>query len=126
MWTLHDGEHVQVVLSRYPRNWGQAIVLLRRHVTCFAELDPSEWAEATEAAHRTAVRMEEVLKPIRCFVSCLGTARTDLPMSSPHMHLHVDPVYDADDRPRTIFTMQFGVMAGEPDEWEALRASLAW
>ncbi len=125
-WVVHEGEHVRVVLSRYPRNWGQAMVLLRRHVTSFSALDPMEWAEATEAARRTAVQMEKVLDPVRCFVSCLGTAHSDLPMSSPHMHLHVDPVYDADQRPRTTFTLEFGVMEGEPHEWEELRAALAW
>ena len=125
-WVLHEGEHVRVVLSRYPRNWGQAMILLRRHVTGFTDLEPREWAEASEAAYYVASRMELVLQPVRCFVSCLGTAHADLPMSSPHMHLHVDPVYDLDQRPRTTFTLEFGVVEGEPDEWEALRASLAW
>lgn len=124
VWVLREGTHTVSVLSRYPRSWGQSMVLLRRHTTTFSDVTPEEWQEASAEAHRIAARIESSLAPLRCYVSSLGTWREDLPMSSPHLHIHVDPVYDSGARPRTIFTHQHGVMAGEDAEWEALQARL--
>jgi diadenosine tetraphosphate (Ap4A) HIT family hydrolase len=126
MYLLHQGVHARALLSRYPRNWGQALILIETHTTRFSELDPEVWREANELAYAVARRLEQTLSPIRCFVTCLGTARTDLPMSSPHIHLHVDPVYDPDERPSTVLTLEHGALEAEPEEWEALRALLAW
>ncbi|MFT5679979.1 MAG: diadenosine tetraphosphate (Ap4A) HIT family hydrolase [Myxococcota bacterium] len=124
VWVLQEGEHTVSILSRYPRNWGQAMVLMRRHTTTFSDVTAAEWQEACEEARRIAARVESELVPLRCYISSLGTWREDLSMSSPHLHIHIDPVYDPEDRPRTVFTHQHGVMAGEESEWMALQAIL--
>jgi hypothetical protein len=42
-----------------------------------------------------------------------------------HLHVHVIPLFDNLDRPADVFSWQGGVLVGEPDEWEALRAEYA-
>ena len=126
VWALHTTPQAAVVLSRYPRCWGQAMVLLRRHVTCYGEVHEAEWLEACALARRAAVQIEQHLSPVRCYISSLGAARTDLPMSAAHLHIHIDPVYSLDDRPRTILTLEHGVLAASPEEWAALQARLRW
>ena len=125
-YELHRSEHAIAVLSRYPRSWGQAMVLLCRHAVRFTDVSEPEWEDANRLALMTARRLEEVRSPLRCYVSSLGTHRTDLPMSSPHIHLHVDPIYDPSAKPSTVFTMQPGLLEADEAEWEELRASLAW
>jgi diadenosine tetraphosphate (Ap4A) HIT family hydrolase len=123
---LHEGSSTRTVLSRYPRHWGQTMVLVKPHITRFSELAHEQWIEATSAAYTAARRIEEALGPVRCFVSCLGTARTDLPMSCPHIHVHIDPIYDRNERPSEVFTLDQGVLEAEDHEWQALRERLAW
>lgn len=125
VWTIREGPHTHSVLSRYPRNWGQAMVLMKRHTTTYTEVTPGEWLEGCLEAQRIAARIEVTLKPLRCYISSLGTWRKDLPMSSPHLHIHIDPVYNAEDRPRTIFTHSLGVLEAEEAEWMTLRGLLA-
>jgi hypothetical protein len=38
-----------------------------------------------------------------------------------HLHLHVIPVHDPEDRPASVFSWQEGVYVAERDEWIALR-----
>lgn len=38
-----------------------------------------------------------------------------------HLHLHVLPVHDPEDRPASVFSWQEGVYVAERREWEALR-----
>jgi diadenosine tetraphosphate (Ap4A) HIT family hydrolase len=124
VWVLREGAHTVTVLSRYPRGWGQSMVLLRRHATTFSQVTPESWLEACDEARLIAARMEAVLTPLRCYISSLGTWREDLPMSSPHLHIHVDPIYNPEDRPRTVFTHRHGVLEADEAEWEALAARL--
>ncbi|MEL6344382.1 MAG: HIT family protein [Myxococcota bacterium] len=121
---VEEGRAVRAVLSRYPRTWGQVLIILRRHVTTFNDVSAEEWGEACHLARELAQRIETRLSPLRCYVSCLGTHRTDVPMSSPHLHLHIDPIYDPEDRPRTILTHKHGVLEAHEEEWDSLKALL--
>jgi diadenosine tetraphosphate (Ap4A) HIT family hydrolase len=123
---LHQGRSVRAVLNRYPRGWGQAMVLLERHVTRFEHLREEEWAEASSAALALARRMELELRPLRVYVSSLGSPRGDLALSTPHLHVHVDPIFSQDDRPSTVFSSEAGLLEADPEDWEALRGRLAF
>jgi diadenosine tetraphosphate (Ap4A) HIT family hydrolase len=122
-----DGEIV-VRLSRYPVQWGHVMVVPRTHVERFGDLELATWLRTNELAHRAARAIEAALAPSRCYIASLGAARADLPMTFPHVHINVIPVFDSNARPREILTWQHGVLDGSEEEWAELRASLssAW
>jgi diadenosine tetraphosphate (Ap4A) HIT family hydrolase len=125
---LAETAHSTVVLSAYPRRWGHVLVVLAEHVTTFAALSAAAWADAAAHARVAARVVERVLAPERCYVASLGTAIDGLELTFPHIHLHVIPVYDPDDRPSTVLSTADGMLAADEDEWEALHAQLraAW
>lgn len=61
------------------------------------------------------------MQPLRCYVTSTGSAAGELTQSSAHMHIHIIPVYDADDRPRDIFSWTAGVYVARSEEWRALQ-----
>lgn len=118
--TIARGQWSKVIASRYPRAWGHLLVVLDAHVTRFSDLSAPQWAEATELARLAARLLERLEEPARCYVASLGAGRVGIPMSSPHLHLHVIPVDDPDVSPARMLSWDDGVWAAEPQEWEAL------
>ncbi len=116
--------HSALVLPRYGVRWGALLVVTRAHVTSFAELDREVWLELADLAWRSARALERVLAPLRCYVAALGSARDDLPMSSPHLHLQIIPIFDKDDKPASVLSWTHGVVVGSPDERRTLAAAL--
>jgi len=108
---------------------GHALVILRRHVESVAEVPWSEYVEVQRLAWEAARAMERVLSPKRVFVASLGSA-TRLPISFPHHHVHVIPLYDGGeiDRPSEVLTWRNGVAVYAPGEAAELGAALraAW
>jgi len=108
---------------------GHALVILRRHVESVAEVPWSEYVEVQRLAWEAARAMERVLSPKRTFVASLGSAKR-LPISFPHHHVHVIPLYDGGeiDRPSEVLTWRNGVALYAPGEAEELGAALraAW
>lgn len=95
------------------------MVVLHEHVERFADLEAEHWREASALAHRAASSLEARLSPKRCYVASLGTDLTDLPMTCPHLHLHVIPVFESGARPAQVLSWADGV--GDADEawWQA-------
>ncbi len=122
---LAQGRWCRVVLARYALRRGHALVLVDEHVTRFSDVDDATWAEATALALVTARRIERALAPVRCYVASLGSAQPDLPMSSPHLHLHVVPIYEPDDKPSRVLTWAHGVLAPSEAELRALAGEIA-
>lgn len=112
-----------VVLSEYPRTWGQTMVVLNTHKTAVSDTTGDEWRELMENVRSAAMILENVLKPLRCYVSSLG-ATENLPNTCPHLHFNVLPIYNTDDRPSEIFTWKNGVYAAEQKEWDELVTEL--
>lgn len=71
---------------------------------------------------------ERALRSARCYVASLGAASDDLPMTSPHLHLHVIPIYKAEDKPSAVLTWDRGVTIADEEEWAELHRILlgAW
>jgi diadenosine tetraphosphate (Ap4A) HIT family hydrolase len=117
-------EDAELVLSlpRYVRRWGHAIVTPRQHLTRYRDVPPYLWARASLWAQRAAHMIEDLQAPRRVYVTSTGSSAGELLQSSMHVHIHVVPVYDADDRPADIFSWQEGVYVAERAEWEELRA----
>lgn len=120
---LDRGKYTTTVLSKYPRTWGQTMILLNEHKTAVAELTKEEWEELTEKSRVFAIRIERDLKPLRCYISSLGAAE-NLPNTCPHIHFNIIPVYNSGDKPSEIYTWEKGVYAGSEDEWKELLKKL--
>jgi diadenosine tetraphosphate (Ap4A) HIT family hydrolase len=123
-WLLAAGAHAVAFLPRYASRWGHVMVALREHVVRFGDLDDEAWREASDMALGAARTLERALTPVRCYIASLGTARDDLPMTSPHLHLHVIPLYDPDDKPSTVLSWSHGVHVAPETEWARLAARL--
>lgn len=126
-YLLHKGARITVLLSEYPRCWGQVMVIANRHITSFGELETEEWNEMSLYLHAATRTIEQVLKPLRCYVAATGAADNQL-MTTPHLHFNIIPVYHKTDKPATIFTWEHGLYAGTEAEWKELSENLhkAW
>ncbi|HET6582489.1 MAG TPA: HIT domain-containing protein [Nannocystaceae bacterium] len=122
-WVVDEDAELLLLLPRYVRRWGQLLVVLKPHVTRYHEVDPELWTRASAWALRAACVVEQHMQPVRCYITSTGSAAGELAQSSAHVHIHVIPVYDPDDRPRDIFSWQDGVYVAEPGEWRSLRAA---
>lgn len=114
-----DPEHV-VLLPRYVRKWGQITVIPKVHVTTFGEIAPDLWARTNALAFRAARTVERVRAPLRTLVASTGSCAGELLNSSEHLHIHVVPLHEREDRPADVFSWQAGVYVGEAEEWAEL------
>jgi diadenosine tetraphosphate (Ap4A) HIT family hydrolase len=122
-YAIAEDATMLVMLPRYVRRWGHVMVVPKPHVTSFAEVDPALWARANQLAHQAARMVERVMRPRRCYVASTGSSAGEMTQTSRHLHVHVIPLYEADDRPSDVFSWTEGIYVGTPEEWEALRAS---
>jgi diadenosine tetraphosphate (Ap4A) HIT family hydrolase len=127
-WVIADEADMLVVLPRYVRRWGQVLVIPKPHVTSFSEIDEEMWLRACSSARHAARVVEAELRPRRCYLASTGSAAGEITQSSMHLHIHVIPLYQPDDRPADIFSWSEGVYVAEAEEWRDLRdrLSAAW
>ncbi|MCA9654730.1 MAG: HIT family protein [Myxococcales bacterium] len=118
---VHEDERMLVMLPRYVRRWGHLLVMPKAHVVSYDEVEPAQWLEASHLALVAARVIERVQRPRRCYVASTGSSAGELTQTSRHLHLHVIPLYEPDDKPTDIFSWSEGVFVAEPAEWEALR-----
>jgi diadenosine tetraphosphate (Ap4A) HIT family hydrolase len=116
-YIIHKNQYCTVLLSLYPRTWGQVMVLLNEHKTNFSDVDPGVWLDLSTLLFRATRAVESVLKPLRCYVASTGSTS---PMTSPHLHFNILPVYNESDKPSSIFTWENGLLSGTGQEWEDL------
>ena len=113
------------VLGRLVVRRGHVLVVLRRHVESIGAMPWSEYADVQRLAWEAACTLERGLRPRRVFVAALGSA-TQLPMSFPHHHVHVLPLFDGGeaDRPSEVLTWRHGVSLYDGDEARELADTL--
>lgn len=121
VYVVHEDDDAVVMLPRYVRRWGHVMVIPRVHATTFSTVDPDAWARTTRTAHQAARMVEQALRPLRCYLASVGSSAGELAQTSMHLHMHVIPLFAADDRPSDVFSWAEGVLVGEPHEWEALQ-----
>lgn len=118
---LHEDDEQLVMLPRYVRRWGHVLVVPKPHVVAYAEVDPELWARTSRLAHRAACVVERVMQPRRCYLASTGSsAGEELIQTSRHLHIHVIPIYEPDDRPAAVFGWGEGIYVGEAHEWAEL------
>lgn len=126
---LAENEHGVVVLDRFGSRLGHALVIAREHFEDASDRDFPVYSALQRLAYDASSALKKALAPARIFVAALG-APADLPMSFPHFHVHVLPVYDSDERarPANVFSWSAGVLVYEDAEADELCARLrgAW
>jgi diadenosine tetraphosphate (Ap4A) HIT family hydrolase len=126
---LAESERGVVLLDRFGSRPGHAIVIAREHVEETTKLGWPTYAELQRLAYDATLALERALSPARTFVAVLG-ASAQLPMSFPHFHVHVLPVYETGEgaRPAHVFSWSAGVLVYEDEEARELAARLraAW
>jgi len=121
VYSIFEDPQMLVMLPRYVRRWGHVMVMPKQHVTSFSHTSGALWARACALAHQAAAMVEQVQNPRRCYVASTGSSAGELTQTSQHLHIHIIPLYTADDRPRDIFSWSEGVYVGSEDEWQELR-----
>ncbi|MCS6901243.1 MAG: HIT family protein [Myxococcales bacterium] len=122
LFLLHQDERALVLLPRYVRRWGHILVLLREHRTSFEELSEADWIHLARLARHAACVIERTLIPRRCYLASTGSSDGELTQSSTHIHLHVIPIFQPDDRPASVFSWSEGIYPGDDGELSELLA----
>jgi diadenosine tetraphosphate (Ap4A) HIT family hydrolase len=126
---LAESPHGVVLLDRFGSRPGHVIVIARQHVEKTTELGWPVYADLQRLAYEACTALERALDPARTFVAVLG-ASAELPMSFPHFHVHVLPLYETGEgaRPAHVFSWSIGVLVYEDAEARELAAKLraAW
>jgi histidine triad (HIT) family protein len=118
---IYEDEQQLVMLPIYVRRWGHVMVMPKPHVTDYDGVDPQLWSRTSALAHQAARMVERVQRPRRCYMASTGSSGAELPQTSRHLHIHVIPIYEADDRPSSVFSWTEGVYVGTDLEWAELR-----
>ncbi len=118
---VYEDDDMLVMLPRYVRRWGHLMVMPKAHVVSYSEIEPAAWLECSRLALHAARVIERVRRPRRCYIASTGSSAGELLQTSRHLHLHVIPLYQPDDKPSDIFSWSEGVYVAEPEEWDALR-----
>jgi diadenosine tetraphosphate (Ap4A) HIT family hydrolase len=126
---IHETEEAVVLLDRFGSRTGHLLVVAKDHVEDVTELGVEQYLRLQRLAFAAAETLERALEPRRLFVASLGAPRA-VPMSFPHFHLHVIPLYEEDEstRPARVFSWTDGVVVYDDDQAEELAQRLrsAW
>jgi len=116
---IAESRHGVVLLDRFGRGEGHMLVMARHHYEHASELDWEEYSDLQRLAHEACIALRQAKSPVRTYVAVLG-APTQMPMSFPHFHIHVLPVYHADERARPAHVFSWGTNALSYEDDEAL------
>jgi diadenosine tetraphosphate (Ap4A) HIT family hydrolase len=108
---LHETDDAIVVLDRFGARRGHLLVILREHEEDVTALGSARYLELQRAAYEASLALQSALSPRRIFIAALGAPRS-VPMSFPHVHLHVIPLFEEDERarPARVFSWTEGVV----------------
>ena len=122
---IAESAHGVVALDGYGATRGHLLVIARRHVERGSELDWPVFSDLQHLVWQASRALQAELSPARVYVASLGAIRP-LPMSFPHHHTHVVPIYETDERarPAHVFSWSSGVVRYGEAEAEQLCARL--
>jgi len=90
---IAESAHGVVALDGYGATRGHLLVIARRHVERGSELDWPVFSDLQRLVWQASRALQAELSPARVYVASLGAIRP-LPMSFPHHHTHVVPIYE--------------------------------
>jgi diadenosine tetraphosphate (Ap4A) HIT family hydrolase len=126
---IYETSDAVVVLDRFGARRGHLMVIAKRHVEDISDLGVERYLRFQRLAFDATQAVEKALSPRRVFLASLGAPQA-VPMSFPHFHIHVIPLYEDDERtrPARVFSWQDGVVIYEDSQAEQLTAELrrAW
>ena len=126
---IAENEHGAVLLNRFASREGHLMVIARNHVEHVHEIPWSAYLALQRLAYEAIGVLQRHYEPARIFSAVLGSPMPLL-MSYPHLHIHVVPVMEDDERarPARVFSWSEGVVMYDDGEAKALVASLrtAW
>jgi diadenosine tetraphosphate (Ap4A) HIT family hydrolase len=121
--------HGLVLLNRYACRQGHLTVIAREHAERVQELPWQVYGDLQRLAHEGMAALQEVFAPVRIYTAVLGSP-APLGMTYPHVHVHVVPVMESDERarPARVFSWSEGVVVYGDDEAKQLAARIraAW
>ena len=120
---LTETSELFAFVPRYGVRWGHVVIAVRDHVETLSDAGAERWAELCRQAYATEAALSRVLDPLRCYVATLGSDGAQ-PMTCAHVHTHVVPIRNADDRPAKVLTWEYGVVTAEPAEFDELASRL--
>lgn len=126
---IAESQHGVVVLDGYGATVGHLLVIAKRHVERNSELTWNVFSDLQHLVWRGTRMLDDELRPARVYTATLGASQ-QLPMSFPHHHVHIVPVYESDERarPANVFSWSAGVVCYSPEQARQLGARLrgAW
>jgi diadenosine tetraphosphate (Ap4A) HIT family hydrolase len=116
-----ETQQAVVLLDRFGSRPGHLMVIAKDHIQDLTDLSVDAYLDFQRLAHDAACALEGALAPTRIFVASLGAPQA-VPMSFPHFHLHVIPLFESDERarPARVFSWTDGVVLYEDDAAERL------
>lgn len=87
---VYENPHAVVFLDRHPINVGHVLVIPRRHVAAFYDLDEGPFVELMLVVKRMASVIEATYRPRKVGMLAAG-------FDVAHAHVHVLPMYDYHD-----------------------------
>ena len=123
---IAEDDHGVVRLNQFGQRRGHVMVVSRRHVEHAHELSWSAYCALQHLAYDATLALQRVLAPVRVFNAVLGSSSAALAISYPHLHIHVCPVFETDERarPARVFSWSEGVVIYTADEAHALTSQL--
>ena len=112
-----EGPSAVVILDRFASRIGHLLVIPRAHIERLTDLAWDDYAALQRLGFEACHAIERVYAPKRVYVASLGTT-TPLVGSYPHIHLHVVPIYEDDERarPAAVFSWSAGIVLYEDTE----------
>lgn len=127
--TIASDAHGVVLLNRFAQRPGHLMVVPRRHVEHVHELPWPVYAALQRLAYDASIALSQVLQPVRVFNAVLGSA-APVAQSYAHLHIHVLPIYETDERarPSRAFSWSEGIFVYDDAEALELASTLrsAW
>ena len=121
--------HGIAALDGFAATRGHVLIVARQHVERGVDLDWPVYADLQRLVWEATQAVEHALRPQRVYVAALGSSK-QLPMSFPHFHIHVVPVYTSDEtaRPAHVLSWSSGVIRYQEHEADDLVRQLkaAW
>ncbi|MFP4077777.1 MAG: HIT family protein [Candidatus Izemoplasmataceae bacterium] len=91
---IHENQHMRVIFDGFPVTRGHALIIPRRHIASFFELNEAERDAALRAMDATKAILDERFNPDGYNIGVnIGTAAGQ---TVHHVHIHLIPRYKGD------------------------------